>query len=71
MLDELKTAQANAETEYNNLSNHTWIAGRQTYLKGQYDMLGEVISKLEKEGEQNAPVTSPEGRETPSPNNDQ
>jgi hypothetical protein len=49
MLEELKAIQQGIEQEFNNLSDHSWIADKLKALKVQYDLLGDLINKLEKD----------------------
>jgi hypothetical protein len=65
-IDELKTIQGNIEAEFKNLSDHSWVADKLKALKVQYDIISDIIKKLE--GEQHAPVTTNKRRQKSSPN---
>ena len=58
-IEDLNKVKSEIETSYNNLSNPQWVANELSHLKGKFEVLSEVINKLE--GEQNA-TNSQSGR---------
>ena len=58
-IKDLNKVKSEIETSYNNLSNPQWVANELSHLKGKFEVLSEVINKLE--GEQNA-TNSQSGR---------
>ena len=56
-VEDLNKVKSEIETSYNNLSNPQWVAMELSHLKGKFEVLSEVITKLE--GEQNATDSEP------------
>lgn len=66
MLEDLINSRTEIETEFSNLSNPSWIADKLKILKAQYDILTNIITKLESES---TDAANPKpGRKKPSPN---
>lgn len=65
MLEELKTLKNEIELQFNNLSDHNWVAGQLKHLQGKHEILTNVITKLEQESN-----NAPSAEEKPTENSD-
>jgi len=48
-MEDLQAQKNEIEQTYNNLSNPQWVANELKHLQGKFDILTQVINKLEEE----------------------